>query len=40
MSVIDRVESGEIVIQNLVVTLISKQAMLIAEKPSRDDAAD
>ena len=40
MAVIDRVESGEVVIQNLVVTLISKQAMLNAEKQSRDDAAD
>lgn len=40
MSVIDRVESGEVVLQNLVVMLISKQAMLKTEKQSRDDAPD
>ena len=36
MNVIHSVESGEVVIENLVVTLISKQAMLNAEKQSRD----
>lgn len=39
-AVIASVESGEVVIQNLVVTLITKQAMLNAEKQSRNDAAD
>jgi len=40
MRVINSIESGEVVIQNLVVTLVSKQAMLNAEKQSRDDAVD
>ena len=40
MTVLDRVESGEIVIQNFVLTLVFKQAMLNAEKQSRGDAAN
>ena len=39
-NVLDRIDSGEIVLQNLVVMLISKQAMLKAEKQSHDDAPD
>ena len=38
MATIDRVESGEVVIQNLVVTLTTKQAMLNTERQSRGDA--
>jgi hypothetical protein len=40
MHVIDRVESGDVVIQNFVMTLVFKEAMLNAEKQLRDDAPD